>query len=318
VKTYVDCATCRVIPEEERGFYSGPESVVKYPDIIAICNIPGERGLEKADDRLDIWVCRKCGTYYYADSLERGYPSGSIQTRLFRMTASQAWKYLTQGYRTPSPESEALICRYPDALREAEEWLGHADPAMRMFGARTLADEFKMKADWTSLKDLLSHGDASVRLGAVSAFRRGPWFMIDIDPKAVIRELADCLSDPDQGVRSETTSVLIYAMDGRFWGKLAHPRLRKIPPAQRTREAWSVLLAQPEAMEDLRQGLLSPDHEVRYNAFMRAYDWSETYGKDIPAFKKMLEETPDHERTPEVQEYLADPCPQSHWSRDDD
>jgi hypothetical protein len=315
---YVECPVCKVIPEEDRGFYSGPESVAKYPDVMAICNIPTERGLEKATGGTDIWVCRNCGTYYYADSLERGYPSGSIQTRLFRMTVSQAWNYLTKWYRRPTAESEALSRSYAQDLRTAEKWLIHVNPAMRIFGARTLADEYKMQSNWKSLKALLTHGNGPVRQGAVSAFRRGVEFMIDIEPKPIIVELANCLSDPDKDVRYEASRVLVYAMDGRFWGKGAKTRLRKRALAERTREEWEILLAQPESMEDLRQGLLSQDGEIRSNALTRAYDWSEFHRAEVPRFKEFLSEIPEHDRPSAMEEYLRDPDPAGYWSRDDD
>ena len=312
---YVECPVCSAIPDEESGFYTGPENVAKYPDVMAISRIPGELGLEQMTEKQhNLWVCKSCGTYYYADTLERGYPTGSIQTRLFRITASQAEYYRSRFCST----CRQLHINYREARQEAEKWLGHHNASMRAFGARTLADGYRMEADIESLKALLKHPDASVRLGAVSAFRRGPWFMIDKEPKPVMPQLADCLSDPDASVRSEAARVLNYAMDGRFWGGMAIDRLRKIPPAQRTREVWEVLLAEPQCMDDLRQGMLSTDGEVRRNALHRAYYWSGFHTGDIAGFRELLDKTPESERTPEIKEYLLDRNPGHHWEDDDD
>jgi hypothetical protein len=310
---FSDCRRCMEAPRESPRFWGGAESVKAYPDMEAMHRMPESLGLIGGRDGL--WKCPDCGTYYGFDVFSRGWPQGSCQTTLWRLTPAEAM----EKYRWPregSWEGEELRRfqeRLPEWIREMQACLRHSDPAVRERAAHALGSHFRAQSEWAGVTALLDNADASIRRGAVLAFDSirfvSSIVSLESHPAHIVTRLVKLLMDRDASVARQAFVLLSRAGDRKYRERILQ-QVSAIPIERRTAAARMFSLSAGGSFQELVAGLADSEEEVRQIASSTAYEHSQGDTGFVTRLRAALRAIPEADRTREMSNYLCDENPE--------
>lgn len=278
--------------------------------------MPESLGLISLTGHNELWTCPDCGTYYGFDVFSRGWPQGSCQTTLWRLTPAEAMEKYGHRARKGTPQDEELQ-RYQEGLpkwmRDMQAYLSHADSAVRERAAQAIASHFRVRFDWAAVTRLLGHTDASIRRGTLLAFDSIRFVSLARGPADIVPDLLKSLMDPDASVARQAV-VLLNRVDDKNKTKQILDQVNAIPTERRTPAVRMFLLA--HSFEALTAGLADPEKEVRQEALSKALERSLSNTPVVERLRTALRAVPEASRTPEVNAYLSHENPEQ-WDEDD-
>jgi hypothetical protein len=290
-------------PRVSPGFLGG-DKVERYPDLAAVSRVPKSLGLIQAGHGL--WKCPDCGTYYGFEVFDRGWPKGSCQTYLWRLTPAEAM----ETYRSPregTPEHEELRRyeeRLPEWMRDTQACLSHSDSAVRERAAQALASHFRARSEWTGVEALLGYADASIRRGALLAFDDSRFVSFRQGREDIVPTLLKALIDRDASVARQAFVLLDQYYD-KEKRKQILDHVNAIPAARRAAGVRMLVLAYSYSLEALVAGLADPEKEVREVALSKAFEWSLGDSAFVERLRAKLRDIAEAYRTPQMDRYLS-------------
>lgn len=301
-------------PREAPGFW-GPDKAKTYPDVEAMYRMPESLGLIQHHGH-ELWSCPDCGTYYGFDVFSRGWPQGSCQTTLWRLTPAEAMEKYGYWARKGTPQYEELQRyeeRLPEWMRDMHACLSHSDSAVRERAAQALASHFRVRSDWAGVTALLGYADASIRRGALLAFDSIRFFPLKGGPADIVPVLLKSLMDRDASVARQAF-VLLSSVDDKKKRKRILDQVNAIPTEGRTAAVRMFLLA--HSFESLVAGLADSEEEVRQRALSKALERSLGNTPFVERLRTTLRAVPEANRTPEMNAYLSHENPEE-WPDSD-
>lgn len=319
---FSDCRRCMEAPRESPA-YLFEDKVESYPDVEAVWRMPGSLGLIRAGHGL--WTCPDCGTYYGFEVFPRGWPQGSCQTTLWRLTSAEAMEAYRRAWASERKGAPVELRRFeerlPEWMRDMQACLGHSDSAVRERAAQELASHFRAQSELAGVTALLGHADASVRRGTLLAFDKVRYVSLELGPADIVPSLLGSLMDPDASVARQAYLLLKsgdFDRDLVFDEKKSKQVLSQvnaIPDKRRTAAVRMLLVRVSRESEAHVAGLADPEAEVRQEAFLRALTVSLGNTPFVTSLRTQLLAIPEAVRTREMNAYLARENP-DEWDDD--
>ena len=302
-------------PRESPGFW-GADKAKTYPTVKAMYRMPESLGLIGLSGHDELWRCPDCGTYYGFDVFPRGWPQGSCQTTLWRLTPAEAMEKYGYSARKGTPQYEELERhqeRLPAWLRDMQACLTHSDSAVRERAAQALASHFRARSELAGFEALLGYADASIRRGALLAFDSIRFIRFERGPADIVPALLKSLMDPDVSFARQAFRLLSRVDDEKKRKRILD-QVNAIPAGRRTAGVRMFLLG--HSFEALVAGLAASEKEVRQEAWSEALKASLRDTAFVERLRAALRAVPEANRTSEMKQYLSLENPDS-WDDDD-
>jgi hypothetical protein len=302
------------------------DKVKSYPDVEAVRRIPESLGLIQAGYVL--WKCPDCGTYYWFDVFDRGWPTGLCQTYLWRLTPAEAMENYRRALTWAEPRERPPIRRtlrrfeerLPEWMRDMQACLSHSDSTVRERAAQNLARHFRAQAELAGVTALLGHADASVRRGTLLAFEKIRFVSLELGAADIVPTLLESLMDRDASVARQACVLLSQAYDSLVLDEKKQQRIldqvNAIPNERRTAGVRMFLLRFSRESEAHVAGLGDAEKEVRQEALYTALTVSLGNTPFVTSLRMKLLAIPEAVRTWEMDAYLATENP-DEWDDDD-
>lgn len=264
-----ECPICERLPRKLSAFLTDGSGQKRHPEH----EFPGDPAAERLVKIVEgSWLrrCPLCGTTYQYDQLDRGWPSGSLQTYLYRLTPAKLRRRLSgsplESYRR---ELRDLEERFPALTEAARRLLSSPKGEAREHGAESLVDDLKVQKRWDEVRELLRHADARVRLGALRSFEDFHFYGIDVGLGPHVPDVIDALADSDPDVAYAARMLL----ENRPWKerKAIRARLRKVPKEAQSVAHRLLLLELADSLPEIVAGLVDPSFEVWSDALTRLH-----------------------------------------------
>jgi hypothetical protein len=322
--SFEECDLCRRLDRQEFAFLGREDVVPDEEDLGAyrFPRLPASEELLRFDwAGSTIRKCPRCGTYYQYQSLERGFPDGSRQNYLYRVTPTKARLQLR--YAKPGTEAGAerewLEAHYDALVAALERLLRSPQERARELAAEALVDHHKVRGDWAAVKGLLLDGDPVVRLGALHSFEPAAWVTIDVADDPVLPTMLALLRDAEEEVANAAMALLrSWEWGGRVRAKKLLPRLRKTPAESRSKQERLLLVQWSDRWQEQVDGLEDPDADVRRQALSGLCEHADAHRDEVALIKDEIRRRPEASRTPEMADFVADPQPWRRCHDDDD